>query len=198
MVDSRESGAQFALRWPGHPSGSSGGLKRSRCPVGTPWTIGPEAVRGRLRAALLALVLLHVLRPGNRSQALPSPCEKSGLREHRQLGPAMSGEPLLVPRPPRVRSLYASSPTWHNKTLLPDLRRKRLRRAASLLRQRSAHVEPEGHFRTQAAGDSRAGPNPIFLHELIDFAELFGCHRPLGDCSEIRLRRIPMSGLKLG
>jgi hypothetical protein len=72
-----------------------GQFRRSEAfPLARPGRSDPEAVRGRLHAALLALVLLHVLRLGNRSQALPSPCEKSGSREHRPRGPVVSGEPL--------------------------------------------------------------------------------------------------------
>lgn len=99
-----------------------------------------------------------MLRPGNRSQALPSPCEKSELREHRQRGPAVSGEPARVLRPRRVRPLHVSLPTQDNKLFLTDLRRKRLRRAARHPALRSPLVAPEGHARSETAGDSRAGP----------------------------------------
>jgi hypothetical protein len=135
---------------------------RSECdhtaPSAHPGRSDPKRFAAGSHAAPLALVPLHVLRPGNRSQALPSPCEKSELREHRQREPVVSGEPAQVLPPRRVRSLHASLPTQDNNVFLTDLRRKCLRRAARHPALTSPHVEPEGHARTETAGDSRAGP----------------------------------------
>lgn len=71
----------------------------------------------------------------------------------------MSGEPVPVSPPPRLRSLHGSLPTQDNNVFLTDLRRKRLRRAARHPALTSPHVVSEGQFPSQTAGESRAGPS---------------------------------------
>jgi len=89
VVGGNRAGAQFALPGSVVPAKVLAVWRDLTAPPARLGRPDPKRFAAGSRAALLTLVLLHVVRSGNRCQALPSPCEKSELCEHRQRGPAV-------------------------------------------------------------------------------------------------------------